>query len=350
MPKRVILLNLLIGAVLRVILIFIFLVQAYAVEAQSEDFNVVFIKLPEELAAAHHEFSGLGIWNNYLYLLSESRIQEGREGKLYRISLSDIDRYLQDTAYFIDYDQLEITNLDFIVSKINNNRGNFYEGLEAMAIFDSLIYISVETENPYPNSYIISGVFSSNQIIIDTSFMITMPKPKTSRGEYIYNAGIEAVAYVQDTLWTFFEFNYFDTGNTATLLSQNFRTEIPLERLPFRLTDICKAADDTGLYLTGINYFYKGAGRDSVYRVSEDDRLNYPLINEQGGWHNFCRLIKINFKNERLSWAPLWNLPDTLKDYNWEGLAAYKSGYFLVNDKYGPAGERMSKLIYLQGK
>lgn len=335
---------------LQYILIIIFLLQSFVGVGQLEDFSILSINLPEELSAAHQEFSGLAIQRDYLYLLSESRIQEGREGKIYRIRIADIDQYLQDTTYLINFEKLELKNLNYIVSKINGTEGKYYEGLEAMVIVDTVVYLSVETENPCPNNYIITALLDVDHAFIDTSLIVEMPKPKTEKGEFIYNAGIEAMAVIQDTLWTFFEFNYFDRGNNAKLINQKYRFEVPLEPLPFRLTDVCAVENNSGFSLIGVNYFYKGAGKDTVYRVPAYDRMNYILVNEQNAWHNFCRLVQISYKNDALTWTPIWNFPESFYDYNWEGLAAYRDGYFLVNDKYDPANERVSKLIYLQRK
>ena len=34
--------------------------------------------------------------------------------------------------------------------------------------------------------------------------------------------------------------------------------------------------------------------------------------------------------------------------YNWEGIAAYKAGYFIINDKYTPSRPYRTTLLYLQ--
>jgi hypothetical protein len=95
---------------------------------------------------------------------------------------------------------------------------------------------------------------------------------------------------------------------------------------------------------TAINYFYNGA-EDSVYRTPASDP-NTKFIRDGAGYQNYCRLISLQYKRNKVSWKPLFALPKEYITYNWEGLAAYKSGYFLINDKYGPSNQ--STLLYLQ--
>ena len=41
-------------------------------------------------------------------------------------------------------------------------------------------------------------------------------------------------------------------------------------------------------------------------------------------------------------------MPSIYEGYNWEGIDAYKKGYFLVNDKYTATKPYYSALMYLK--
>jgi hypothetical protein len=76
---------------------------------------------------------------------------------------------------------------------------------------------------------------------------------------------------------------------------------------------------------------------------------NTKLITENGVFKNYCRLVDIELKGNKVSWRPLWEFPVPYRSYNWEGIAAYKGGYFIINDKYTPARPYKTTLLYLQG-
>src|SRR5438105_5028055 len=69
------------------------------IKAQDKHFSIHFIALPPELSYYDNQFSGLQIANKKLYLMTESRLEDNREPKLYAIDLTDINHYLKDTTF-----------------------------------------------------------------------------------------------------------------------------------------------------------------------------------------------------------------------------------------------------------
>jgi hypothetical protein len=82
-----------------------------------------------------------------------------------------------------------------------------------------------------------------------------------------------------------------------------------------------------------------------VYRPRADDP-NARLVQQGSSYQSYSRLIALRYKRNQISWKPLFELPREYMTYNWEGLAPYRKGYFLINDKYGPSNQ--STLLYLR--
>jgi hypothetical protein len=318
--------------------------------AQTTQFVMRNVSLPKELAYYDNQFSGLATSAGKLFLLSESRLQDKAEAKLYTLKLSDLDRKLADTAFALPYQKLPILNLPAMRTKMRAANQS-YEGLEALLIKGETIYLSVETATPSTNCYLLKGRLRANAVVLDTTFLVPMAKPVAADGSHVYNAGFEALAASNKQLFAFFEFNFFLGSNyvyefnEARLPKQSTPSKVPLAKLPFRITDVTAAGPH---HFTGINYFFKGEGEDAVYRTPPDDATNTPLITDAGGFKNYCRLIDIEFKNNQFTWRPLWEFPEQFRGYNWEGLAAYKDGYFMLNDKYTPTRPYQTTLLYLQ--
>jgi hypothetical protein len=319
--------------------------------AQQHQFDVHKLSLPKELEYYDNQFSGLAIAQGKLFLLSESRLQDKAEAKLYTVALADLDRQLADTAYVLPYQKLPLTNLDRMRAKMMA-LGQSYEGLEAMLFTKDAAYFSVETATPSANCYLLKGRLGATAVELDTTFLITMPKPVAADGSHIYNAGFEALALADERVVAFFEYNFFpknyayEVANAAKRSKSKLRP-LPFSPLPFRLTDLTAAG---GHHFTGIDYFFKGEGDDTIYRLPATDVPNTKLIAENGVFKNYCRLVDIELKGNTVSWKPLWEFPVPYRSYNWEGIAAYKGGYFIINDKYTPARPYKTTLLYLQGR
>lgn len=321
------------------------------VYAQKIDFSVQNISLPSEIAYYDNQFSGLYIYDDKLFLMSESRLQDKAEAKLYSIKIKDLQYKMHDTAFVLPYKKIPIVNLDILQKKMDAI-GDEYEGLEAIVIKGSSVYLSVETTTPSDNCYIIKGVLNDSTLVLNDKDIILQPKPITPVGTHVYNAGYEALALSKNVLFSFFEFNYFPLANSVNMTELKSFGKVnermfPIKKLPFRITDITSTGKNKFI---GINYFYEGGGRDEVYRTPANETQNNSFIKDSSGYHSNCRLVSIKYKNGFFRWKPIWDLPGEYKSYNWEGIAAFQHGYFIINDKYTKSKPYSSVLLYLSPK
>jgi len=134
--------------------------------AQQRQFDVRSLSLPKELEYYDNQFSGLYIAQSQLYLLSESRLQDRAEAKLYTVALVDLDRKLTDTTYVLPYRKLPITNLGRLRDKMTA-LGQRYEGLEAMLLTKDAVYFSVETATPSANCYLLKGHLGATAVELE---------------------------------------------------------------------------------------------------------------------------------------------------------------------------------------
>ena len=316
---------------------------------QKTNFTIQKLKLPAEIAYYDNQFSGLFIANDNLLLLSESRLQDKAEAKLYSIKITDAEKNIADSNYVLPYKKIAIKNLNTLRDRMQKI-GDDYEGLEAITIKDNIVYLSVETATPSNNCYLLRGALQDSILNMDVLFMVPTPKPEDANGKHIYNAGYEAITTIEDVVFNILEYNSFPKNNNIALAitANNYNNalyqKIMVNDVPFRVTDITKTGKKT---FTAINYFYKGAGDDEVYRVPNADIKNDTLIRDKNGYKSYCRLITMEFKKNKFTWKPLWEFPVQYRSYNWEGIAAYKKGYFIINDKYTPARPYSTVLLYL---
>lgn len=304
-----------------------------------------FNKLPPEIVNSNNQFSGLFISDNKLFMLCESR--DTQEAKLFVVNPEDLIKKMKDTSQSVDFKKMSIYNLDILINKINN-AGHIYEGLEAIIVDSNEIYLSVETRDTSHRCYLLKGHLQKDSVILNPNFLFALPRQNNN----IYNAGFESFVKLNDLFFTFFEYNYSSPFNKAYIFNRysfvgnNCINTLPISKLPFRLTDVTHTG---GKHFTGINYFFKDD--NAVYRPATSDIQNDTLVRVGNKYQNYCRLIDIKLTDSGFTWNPLWEFPketDYMK-YNWEGIAYYKDGYFVVNDYYTPKkNEPASKLIYLE--
>ncbi len=308
------------------------------------------IKLPEEVSFYDNQFSSIQIYQNKLYLISESRLQDKAEAKIYVADISKYKKYLNDTNRVLPFSKYSIKNLDILRNKISAAGGE-YEGIEATIIENGNVYFSIETETASPDCYIIKGVLQNQQVILDTTILIAMPKFTGADGKPIYNAGFEAMIKEGDYLFAFYEYNYFMSANYVRVLDKfsfggnQCQHLFPMQRLPFRITDITATGNH---HFTAINYFFQGGGRDAVYRPAENDSINNKLVKTDGNFKSYSRLVDIYINETGISWQPIREFPLAFRGYNWECIAYYKNGYFVMNDKYTTQKPYQSELYYLE--
>ncbi|RAK65849.1 hypothetical protein [Hymenobacter edaphi] len=333
----------------RLLLLLLLSLPATLASAQKIPFAIRTLPLPQEIADKNNQFSGLCIRNEQVLLLGESRLQEGAEAKIYGIHLGSVSELLAGKAKELDYKKYAIRGLERVRARIDS-LGQIYEGLEGLTFIGDVAYISIETTTPSPYCYLIRGTINDEDayLTLDPGFLVPLPKPALLDGTHVHNAGFESLVSHHQRVLALFEYNYFGHDNYAFELPTTAPTPdvpryVPVDRLPFRVTDLTPVGEGR---FTAINYFYKGDD-DAVYRPAAGD-ANARFVQEGSGYKNYCRLISVRYKGGKLSWKPLLELPAEYMTYNWEGLAAYKDGYFLINDKYGPSNQ--STLVYLQKK
>ena len=329
-----------------ILLTILFSITCIIVNAQQQ-FNIHNIHLPSPIEEANNQFSGLYVQKGNLFFLSECRLQENAEAKLYSIKISDIDKQIKDSNYALPYQKITIQNLNVLRNKIDAT-GKAYEGLEAMVVDGKNIYLSVETATPVDNCYLLKGSLQDSTVIMDTSFLVTLPKPLQPNGSKVYNAGFEAMHIKNNTVILIYEYNNFNLESYTT--SVDVKTKAVsygrINNLPFRLTDVTQTSKNK---YTVLNFFYKGGGDDEVYRVPQTDTSNYKLMfNQRGEYASYARLVTGSYKNNTYTWQPLFTIPGKYAAYNWEGIAAHKNGYLIINDKYTDARPYKTTLLYLQ--
>ena len=323
-----------------------FVFSVHFLFAQAKQFSVHEISLPPGLSYYDNQFSGLQIAGSSLYLLSESRLEDQQEAKLYSIKLGDIEIKLRDTGYILPYKKIRINGLDKLREMMAQEK-QVYEGLEAFIIDQRSVYFSVETATPSAFCYLLAGRLTDSTVELEPT-MTPIRKPRKADGSAVYNAGFEAMTLIHRRIAAFYEYNYFDQDYVycfKTRLSKSQKDSLPIDKLPFRITDITPTGND---HFTAINFFYKGEGGDTVYRVPSSDSLNNTLIKNGTTYHDYCRLIEIDYSDRHFSWKPIWTLPPVYTGFNWEGIAAYNNGYFLMNDKYTLKRPYYSALIYIK--
>lgn len=313
--------------------------------AQTEAFNIHHIKLPQEIAYYDNQFSGLQIVNKKLYLLSECRIQDKRAAVIYAITLKELEQSLLDTSYQVGFERITIQGLDTLAAIMQQN-GQEYEGLEAFVIKKNTVYLSVETNTPSPLAYVLKGKLKNNAIQLSRKYA-TVAKPHQADGTPIYNAAYESMMLFQNRLTLFFEYNSFKNNYAYTINTSlnNSKDSVPIQELPFRITDITQNSKN---HFMALNVFYKGGGGDTVYRVPDHDTINNKLIRPNGEYEDYSRLIELRYNDKDFTWKPVWEFPVAYRGYNWEGIAKYKKGYFVINDKYTRNRPYISTLLYLQ--
>lgn len=319
------------------------------VSSQNNGQSIHSIKLPSELAFHNNQVSGMFLYNGLVFILPECRIQENHKAQLFTISTHELDQAIQDSSYAVKYIKHAVHNLDIMRNKMDR-LGDPYEGLEALVIKNNVIYLSAETETGHKNCYLLKGYFNGEDVILDTTFLLTLPKFKDANNKPIYNAGYEAMTFQADKLVLFYEYNYFEKTNqvysfsTSDLNTASALQYTSIQKLPFRITDITKSGDNN---YVAINYFYNGKGKDEVYRVPASDTENRKLIKDKRHYKSYCRLIELNVSANGYSWKPIYEMPGNYNSYNWEGIAAYKNGYLMVNDKY-KHGSTGTEIVYIR--
>src|ERR1700750_2150457 len=97
----------------------------------------------------------------------------------------------------------------------------------------------------------------------------------------VYNAGFEAITLINKRIYAYYEYNYFAKNYAYSYneaLDEKSKDSVLINKLPFRITDITATGNN---HFTAVNFFYKGEGKDTVYRVPVSDKMSDVLIRKQ---------------------------------------------------------------------
>lgn len=196
-------------------LVLLFCIFSFRVFAQ---FTVQVISLPLEIADPNNQFSGLSIQNDKLFFLSESRIQENMEAKIFSVELPALERKMRDSTYMLPYQMYQLTNLEQLRNKLEK-AGQPFEGLEAITIdSNNEVFLTIEAAPPSTNGYLIKGQLKDSKVIMDTTYLVALTKPTQANGVQICNAGFEAFSKEGDIAFYFLNTTIFLIVITVTEL------------------------------------------------------------------------------------------------------------------------------------
>lgn len=153
----------------------------------SEICKPITIVLPSPLDSISHQYSGLTIYKDRLYLLRENHVATPQPPKyIYSVMLDSIRHTIDATKPDspLLYRRIHI-NTDSLIGI------QHYEGLEAIVIRNRMVYILIETNSLYKDCYIAKGILNETEDTITLNKTCQLPRKTTE----IYNAGFESLAW-----------------------------------------------------------------------------------------------------------------------------------------------------------
>jgi len=310
-----------------------------------------------------NQISGICSFKDNIYLLGEHKRPYSElceSWKIFRISTNSIEINEGSNIGMIkDTKTIYLDSINYIMNKIDvRNGGVSYDGLESILIINDTVYFTVETKYKRSDSgYLIRGfLLNDNNIRMDTSFLIGIPKPGVDK-RVVYNAGFESMIEINGYIYVFFEFNNYQSDKRSRVYGSNIVYKIlpdsgivntfPIDPIPFRLTDVTKFDDCTFL---ATNFFFKG-NEERIYRenISSQERDSIYVSNS---YRSFGRVIKISLKNNKFSLENIWNIPRNAEpnknftSWNWEGIQRFRNGVLIINDQYKGSSDDNTSLIY----
>ncbi len=296
--------------------------------------NLKFIPLPAAINGVNEEFSGLSWSANRLYVLPQygnhkETLLEG-EFSVYSIDEVELDNVIEgkDTA-LNTYKQFRVLNLN----KLPDSVKKFYQGFEAISILDNQVFLAMETDDDYAYCFLLRGVLDvkAKEITIDPHHFIAL-----KRYPYIFNAGFESLTYLHDQkkLMAIFEFNAMPNGGTGYLIDPSFKyppKPVSVPFLPFRITDVASTAKGR---IYAINYYWEGDYKsylnNNVLRNPEETLKKWiPDGVDSLTTKSYARIVTRKKWNSK-RWEHVTSFHN--KYTNWEGLALYKNGAFVITD------------------
>lgn len=314
-----------------------------SVSAQGLVRNALKIRLPDSLATGSREFSGLAVSGDRLYLLAENRDDHlaAPTSGIYSISLDEAGRCISGgSRSILEYKYHPLNGIEKIKKKING-----YQGLEALVFDNDVFFITVETELFTDSCFLITGRRENGVFEIDTTRIYGLEKPVQPNGEKIFNAGFEALAASGGNLYAFFEYNGFPENFALEIRpGGNSAERLPVRRkISFRLTDAAVWKNRT---LLGVNYFFP-LKAEAVYQKDLPGKDRELITGPDGGLKPFARLAVLKVKRWGVKLKRFISLPEEYWTSNWEGIARFRKGVLLVNDKFTRDGKHESQLVYV---
>jgi hypothetical protein len=225
-----------------------------------------------------------------------------------------------------------------------------YEGFEAMVIVNNDYYFLIETiceDSPPvcgPACYLIKGTQRDDIILLDSK---VVPLQRPAR---VKNAGFEALYYdpVSQRLLIYFEYNGLEKPPMGYGVNLSLSKVDTLQMAPvlFRITDI--TTDNSG-DVYALNFYWGGEYRNYIEKSEANTaaarqmkNVNIPL--REDTLFTFMRILKLQDGD--------WNIAYLATDVkqNWEGIAWYKEGFFIVSDDNGGANGLKTALWYIGEK
>lgn len=289
----------------------------------------------------NEEFSGIAVKGDSLFLLPQCAGWESSK-YIYRFSAKEaLDNANDSTKPAIRAVKIRLYGLDALknVKQVRKQ----YDGFEALAIVGDSCYILIESKVQDPYCYLVKAVFDGDALIVQPN-PVQLRKPRQKS-----NVGFEAMYYdaTAKRLKIFFEYNGFDTMPDTTAIGYEVNTgmnsveKFAVPSLPFRLTDV--TIDNTG-DVYGINFYW--GGEFDRYLSFPEDSLNalakfsqIPLKEDASEYYG--RIVRLR-NNE---WTGVGDLFST--KINWEGIAAYNNGFFLISDDNKGKHGLQRKFFYL---
>lgn len=281
----------------------------------------------------NEEFSGIAVKGDSLYLLPQCA-GWGSAKYIYRFSAKEaVDNAHDSTKPGIRAIKIRLYGLDALRNEKQIKKS--YDGFEAITIVGDSCYILIESKDEDPFCYLIKAVFDGDGLIVQPH-PVELRKPRQKK-----NVGFEAMYYdpIANRLKIFFEYNGFDTAPDTTAIgyevntNMSSATKFAVPVLPFRLTDITMT--NTG-DIYGINFYWGGEYKQYLSFAADNLQASekFPGLSLKEDTNEyFGRIVRLR-NNE---WTGVGDLFST--KINWEGIAAYYNGFFLIADdnkgKYG---------------
>lgn len=305
--------------------------------SSSEETEVVIIKLASPLDEPDIEISGLAWCGELLILLPQypERFTGSNRSYFYTVSKSEILSYLNSSSRET---KLRAQKLLVYENEIRD-RMSFFEGFEAIACEDNVIWLSIEAQN-------LLGTHQAYVVPAELDLAGSTPNisVRTDQIRYIksqsgiHNKGEEAIVLHGEHLVSLHEVYdqravAFPKANRVNRVTGE-QSSIDISHLPYRLTDATSVDEDNRFWV--INYQYSG---DRFARGAND-----PLATEYGKgtshkrFYNTERLVEYQFKNDRIERtkeAPIQLLMTSKEGRNWEGIVRLDDmGFLIATDKH----------------